>query len=632
MDFLKEFIPKERMFQEYYEKVFLRNYPPKMPEVSFNSIPIRIPKIKDYKVSGEIKIFGKPFQYYKKNINWHADVFTQKQFPKEFSRSIKLRNKNNISAKAVWRKNRMQFLTILAINYKLKKNPKDLEIFKSTITSWIAQNPYMVGINWYSNLEVNIRLIVWFFCWNILDVEKLMEEDDDFKQFVEKKWLPCIYQHCYYSFQSKSKYSSSNNHLISEYTALFLASSLWKFPKSEMWFQYAKEGLEEEITRQNSPNGINKEEAAGYVQFTADLFLIPFVIGKRINCVFSKEYGSRLRKIVHYIHHFLDVKGNFPKYGDEDDSRCLLFTEDEDFNNFKSIVASGAVLFKDPALPSEEEMDIKNKILMGNRMIKNFEKTGGSEIKPGPAFYEEEGHFVFRSYNSGREIYMHFNAAPLGFLSSASHGHADALSFVLHIDGNPIFVDPGTYSFHTDYDWRKYFMGTLAHNTVKVNLKDQAEIAGPAQWQNPYQTTILDTVLEEDRMVVKAQHDGYKKQGVTHIREVIFEKSKKLIRINDTIKCLNAGFYFVELPFHLHPKAVLKQNNPINFQINDEEGNLLYLIVDKKLKTKIIKGQSKPQILGWYSDSFLQKEPCTTVYSIAAVEYTSSFQTLILIK
>ncbi len=33
------------------------------------------------------------------------------------------------------------------------------------ISSWTAQNPYLTGINWYSNIEANIRLINWFLTW-----------------------------------------------------------------------------------------------------------------------------------------------------------------------------------------------------------------------------------------------------------------------------------------------------------------------------------------------------------------------------------------------------------------------------------------------------------------------------------
>ena len=46
----------------------------------------------------------------------------------------------------------------------------------------------------------------------------------------------------------------------------------------------------------------------------------------------------------------------------------------------------------------------------------------------------------------------------------------------VHMDGYPFLVDPGTYAYHTHAEWRKYFVSTLAHNTVTINNADQASI------------------------------------------------------------------------------------------------------------------------------------------------------------
>ena len=91
---------------------------------------------------------------------------------------------------------------------------------------------------------------------------------------------------------------------------------------------------------------------------------------------------------------------------------------------------------------------------------------------------------------------MHFDAAPLGYLSIAAHGHADALSFILHVDGQPVFIDSGTYTYHTEPEWRQYFIGTLAHNTIRINQKDQAVNGGPTLWTKHYKTSIIDLDLE----------------------------------------------------------------------------------------------------------------------------------------
>ena len=119
-----------------------------------------------------------------------------------------------------------------------------------------------------------MRLIVWYFCWHLLDSVNLVMNDQAFAEFVKMRWYPFIYQHCKYSYRNPSKYSSSNNHLISEYAGLFIATSLWQFKNSEKWNRYAKNGLEREILLQHSENGINKEEAAEYIQFITDFFLI----------------------------------------------------------------------------------------------------------------------------------------------------------------------------------------------------------------------------------------------------------------------------------------------------------------------------------------------------------------------
>ena len=48
------------------------------------------------------------------------------------------------------------------------------------------------------------------------------------------------------------------------------------------------------------------------------------------------------------------------------------------------------------------------------------------------------------------EVRLLVDAGPLGYLSIAAHGHADALAFVLDIGDREILVDPGTYAYHTD--------------------------------------------------------------------------------------------------------------------------------------------------------------------------------------
>ncbi|WP_372950870.1 heparinase II/III-family protein [Mariniphaga sp.] len=265
-------------------------------------------------------------------------------------------------------------------------------------------------------------------------------------------------------------------------------------------------------------------------------------------------------------------------------------------------------------------------------MTKLEKKTGKPEPKLDSGFNQNGRRFIFRSFLNQKEIQLHFNAESSISSPEKADGHADALSIALSINENPFLINPGTEFYQKENTWKKYFTGTLAHNTVRVNLKDQIELIKPFIWSDKFKTTVLEKKIDKKVIKIKVGHDGYKNMGVSHLREIIFEKSKNLIWINDTIECQKSGFYFVEIPFHFHPKTFVKQNNSINFQASDENESLLNLIIDKKLKTKMIQGQIIPQILGWYSESAETKEPCTTIYCTALIEQTVTFQSILLIK
>ncbi len=586
------------------------------------------------KLQHSVNLFGVDFEFDKQSdIDWHRDFFSGESFKQLFYRKISILKNPNLSAKAVWEVNRLQFLTGISANYKVTKNKIYLSQFIQIIKSWSDQNPYLTGVNWYSNIEVNLRLITWFLSWEILDAESLMAEDQKFKDFTLNIWLPLIKKHCVYSFENPSKYSSANNHLISEYAGLYIASSKWKFTDSPKWKKYAQKGLEKEIILQHSPNGINKEEAAEYIQFITDFFLLSFIVGERTDNPFSEQFRQRLYKIFCYIYDLLDCSGKFPKYGDEDDGKCFIIDFDEKFNNFQSLLTSGAILFNSPEFKTKSNgFDLKNQFLFAREGRTIFEAIEGTKKEDGSKFYAQEGHFFFRKEDRKGEIFLHFDAAPLGFLSIAAHGHSDALSFSLNVDGQPVFVDPGTYTYHTDPVWRKYFIGTLAHNTIRINGIDQAVSGGPTLWITKYKTTILDQKLSPDSDYIKATHDGYLKQGARHIREVTFDKVGNEFHIADTIIVEKSTKLEIEIPFHLHPSIKVSRLSENNFLLTHDAIRDTELVVDGKLSPAIINGETTPRILGWFSDSFLKKEATNVIYCKTQIERSETFKFIIKIK
>lgn len=555
---------------------------------------------------------GKKVNFFDLDIDWHKDIFSGESYEKTFSKSINIRNNPKLSAKNVWELNRLQFLIHIAINHKVTKNEKYLDKFIEINESWIESNPYLLGVNWYSNIEVNIRLINWFFCWELLDVENIMLESDTFKKFVNTKWLPCIYQHCKYSYANPSKYSSANNHLISEYSGLYIAASLWDFKESNKWRNYAKVGLEKEITKQHS-NGINKEEAAEYIQFITDFFLLPYVIARKNKDNFSKQYKKTLKEIFDYIRAFTDIKQNFPKYGDEDDGYVLNFSESNHFNNFKSLLVSASILFSDQDyLNKESEFDIKNQLLFKTEgKILFDELKNRSRKEQGSIFYPDEGHFIFKKRNGNKEIYAHLDVAPLGYLSIAAHGHSDILSFLLTINGNPFFIDSGTYSYHTGKKWRNYFVSSKAHNTVTIDDANQAFHASDTMWLNHYKPKIISYGISEDIENVIGTFNEF--SNIQHIRSFTFDKNSDEITILDKILIKDNKKHKVFLPFHLHPKVNIMREDEFSYTLSNNQGVKVGLNLDKKINWDTINGGVDP-LLGWYSTSFMKKVPTSVIY------------------
>jgi hypothetical protein len=333
-----------------------------------------------------------------------------------------------------------------------------------------------------------------------------------------------------------------------------------------------------------------------------------------------------LKSICDYINNLLDMHGNHPKYGDEDDGRVILPDGDADSNNFLSILNTAAVLFSKPELKRQgASWDIKSQLLTtrfdGSSVWNQFRFHRSPSRS---AFYEKEGHFILRKHTgANREIYLHFDAAPLGYLSIAAHGHADALSVILHIDGYPFLVDPGTFAYHTHTEWRKYFVSTLAHNTVTINMADQAQLSGPTLWRNHYTASPLEIKRFKEYEAISATHNGYRKRKVQHTRELEFNKEKDSFRITDNIQAGKTG-YVVNIPFHLHPEVYVMQTAGNTFILGRKEtSSTVEITFDNSIEVHTIQG-SEENTLGWYSPSFMKKEKAIVLMG----EHVSSEESL----
>ena len=215
--------------------------------------------------------------------------------------------------------------------------------------------------------------------------------------------------------------------------------------------------------------------------------------------------------------------------------------------------------------------------------------------------FESSGYTVFRN----DRVVAIFDHGPLGMAPNYAHGHADALNLIVWIDGKPLLIDPGTFSYASAGGWRDYFRGSSAHNTVTVNGADQARSMGPFLWSDPANVTLdVCEPLHSGHLLI-AHHDGYASLGVIHQRAVLF-KSDTII-IVDHLHRLKSETLLAEgrLRWHLSG-AVTRQDDCF---IHEDTGALLSVTGSKG---RILKGTDAPRG-GWRSIEYGLLEPTTTL-------------------
>ena len=119
------------------------------------------------------------------------------------------------------------------------------------------------------------------------------------------------------------------------------------------------------------------------------------------------------------------------------------------------------------------------------------------------------------------------DAGPQG-AGSAGHGHADALSLHLTVDGREWLTDPGTFCYVSAGDDRNLFRGTAFHNTLQVDRLDQAEPAGLFAWRALPSVQVEKWIVGETFELFVGSHTGYSRLSdpVVHRRWVFNLKSQ----------------------------------------------------------------------------------------------------------
>jgi hypothetical protein len=228
-----------------------------------------------------------------------------------------------------------------------------------------------------------------------------------------------------------------------------------------------------------------------------------------------------------------------------------------------------------------------------------------------PRAFPKGGYFVLGDqYGTPAEVSAVFDAGPLGYLSIAAHGHADCLSFTLSLAGEQVLIDPGTYCYHSDLEWRNYFRSTAAHNTLRIDGRDQSEMGGPFMWLHRAQPTVESWDLAGPRPHIRARHDGYERltDPLHHTRELLIDLETSCIDVMDSLSC--RGSHVAERFWHFAEGCTVERlADGVAIRAR---GLRVTLQCHDGAAVSILQGSYAPRA-GWVSRRFGKLAPTTTV-------------------
>ena len=370
-----------------------------------------------------------------------------------------------------------------------------------------------------------------------------------------------------------------------------------EFRNASRWIEWSVQELAKEFDRQVYPDGAQIELDPGYHQMVMNWFLKSLELMKAGSLPIPADLLERLAGMARFIVSLSRPDGSLPAFGDASQNRS---------QGARANVQAVAELVGD-----EGEL-----LWYG---------TSGERGRP-PAYasraLEWSGYYVMRTGWSEDDLYMAIKAGPYG----AAHQNDDKLSFELYAHGQPFLIDPGMYIYDSANPWRKYFVSSLAHNTVVVDgysqyRRDERESwvatePNAARWVSEPGYDYFSGVYNSgyaDFMRYPAASPGAKLR-IAHQRDILFVKTPGFWLIVDWMTPADEREHTYEALFQ---SLLPVERSDEGFVVGYPSGAVtlgIYPLAGPgaRLETEVVMGQMEPVRRGWIYSASRRLEPLPT--------------------
>ncbi|MBL0173676.1 MAG: alginate lyase family protein [Ignavibacteria bacterium] len=320
------------------------------------------------------------------------------------------------------------------------------------------------------------------------------------------------------------EYGTMANHLLRNVKALVLAGLFLQNVTGARALRRGMKLLLRELAEQVLDDGMHYERAPMYhVAMTSDVLDLVEALDRTAQPVPAALLQAAAR-MTGFLGHILHPDGDVPYMND---STASAFLQPRD------VLARGERLCRDHGLQPGDPRPTAD-------MLRRPQRVSGLLV-----------------HRAG-DLFVVFDGGPVGPDYQPGHAHCDTLSYEVSWKGRRLISDTGVFHYRESPE-RTYARSTAAHNTVRLDSRDQSEVWKSFRVGRRAGIIFLESREEHGCTIFHAAHDGYERfgKGLIHERCMVLRGDAWLVVI-DFIH--GSGRHLVENMVHFAPDIALKRD------------------------------------------------------------------------
>ena len=434
--------------------------------------------------------------------------------------------------------------------------------------SWCDQNPTGAEVGWQP-FFLSLRIVNWLkFLVRNGDRAKKAGYETEINQVLVSLRCQVL------SLESRLEKELLANHLLKNAKALVFAGALLEAPERERWRVLGQQLLREQIAEQILPDGGHIERSPMYHAWILDHMLD--IRNLFTSCPpdtpeCASEVSNCIERMTRYLCRIIHPDGEIP----------LLNDAQLGVTRPTSQILDEAGAYKVKSCQRDEEVLI----------------------------LRDTGYAVIRDLSSGS--FLIFDCGRLGPDYQPGHGHSDVLSYELTLHGKRIIVDTGVSSYEPSPE-RFYERSTAAHNTIRVDGGEQAEIWGNFRVGRRPSVSRIAHGQSTNLQFVQGSHFGYRHLGIIHSRAIVHLDMTSWVFVD---RVTGKGSHKLESFIHFHPSINLRPiTDPAASSIDAMVSRWSFEFAGLRYVLMTLGDGTLTRTEAWYSPGFAIRLPQSVIH------------------